>query len=893
MNSRSILASLLLCSTTLGAAFGVSAQEQPSSSTTPVPTAHASATTSLSAVIVTAAPRTEIVARQRQFLAPNLVSIQSADVMQQYPDFNAAEALGRMPGVSISTDTGEGRFVNIRGIDGNLAGSTFGGVPLLNTYPGGTYFGGGGRAVEFDTIPIGSVDGLVVTYTPLPDHEAESLGGTVELTPRSAANINKPFFEGQLGWGDEPMHGHTGPFDIEGAAGIRWGFNNGHLVVQGDGQDQATPGDFISNPTPFSLVLTASRRDDRRGFDDIEEDYDNAGADRQYDDIQLRRYNYHRRRFGYGGDFEFTPNDDHQYYFRANVAGYTEAVAKNRLTYTFDVPDAVETAGGGYMTSATAGIASTEEQETHRNQVYALGGRDQWGDIILDYRASYSRATYQQDYNYGAKYKGPTITDFYYNNTGNDGNYPVLNGNDALVDNPANYKPLKSVSNSTESDVDQEWAYAVNLSVPARLFSQDDRIKIGAEVRLRTKTSTPYAFDSAITSLPFANASTAAITNFYGQYTNGPEVCLACVHDAYAAGVITSNGTLPDGEDQSGAFSDKENIYAGYAEYIGEIGKLTYVAGVRVEATDAHYGAYSNDNPTTNYEFVDHPESYTNVFPSVQLRYQLRPDMLVRAVYSTGIGRPGFLQNTASTSSNFDPTQPAITTGNPNLKPTTGEDFDLSYEWYLPKGGIMQVALFDKEFSNYIVTQNQYLPYSGSYQPFEGETVLYTTFANRSDAYARGVQLALHDQFTFLPGAWNGFGLEANATFVDSHIKEYDALTSSTGQAEYGLLPGTSHTTWNLSGFYEKYGLQLRIAAEFVSKELFSLGGSKATDTIQDDRLTLDWTSSYHVTRNIALYFNVKNITNTPLRFYVYDPSYPIQREYYEQTYEGGVRVKF
>lgn len=96
-----------------------------------------------------------------------------------------------------------------------------------------------------------------------------------------------------------------------------------------------------------------------------------------------------------------------------------------------------------------------------------------------------------------------------------------------------------------------------------------------------------------------------------------------------------------------------------------------------------------------------------------------------------------------------------------------------------------------------------------------------------------------------------------------------------------------------MAGFYDKYGLRFRIAAEYVSKELFSLGGDKAADTIQDDRLTLDWTSSYQVTRNIALYFDVKNITNTPLRFFLYSPSYPIQREYYEQTYEAGVRVRF
>ena len=897
------LAGLLLGSTAILAAAHSIAQERPALGTaaaeTTAPNESAAEPTqsgdqtSLSDVIVTAAPREEVIARQRQYEAPNLVSIQPAEVIRTYPDFNAAEALGRMPGVSLSSDTGEGRFVNIRGIDGNLAGSTFGGVPLLNTFPGGTYFGGGGRAVEYDTIPVGSIDGLVVTYTPLPDHEAESLGGTIEMTPRTADNITKPFFDGQFGWGDEPMHGHTGPVDLQAAAGVRWGYENGHLVVQGEGDDPVAPGGFITNPTPFSLVVTASRMDDRRGFDDIEEDYFNLGTSRQYDDIQLRRYNYHRRRFGYGGELEFKPNDDHEYYFRANIAGYTEAVAKNFNTYNFDTANAIQTANGGYMTNATNTISETEEQETHRNEVYVLGGVDRWGKVVLDYRASYSQASYRQDYNYGGGFTGQTIP-FYYNNTANNGNFPVLQGNNAIVNNPANYAPLTSVPNSTERDIDYEWAWAANLTVPSP-FKDSDRIKFGAEVRLRTKTSDPYAFDSAIAPLAFTAASTPAITNFYGQYSNGPQICLACVHDAYALGTITSNGTLPNGLNQSGAFHDHENIFAGYAEYLGEFGKFSYVAGVRVEATDAQYGAYSNDNPTATYLFVNHPENYINVFPSVQLKYQIEPNMLIRAVYSTGIGRPGFLQNTAATTNNFDVAQPAITQGNPNLKPTTGQDFDLDYEWYLPKGGIVQVGLFDKQFQNYIVTENQFIFYTGSFVPFQNlpYPTLYTTFANRNDAYARGVQLSYRQQFLFLPGLLSGFGVEGNATFVDSHIEEYDAATSGTGHAESGLLPGTSHTTWNLSGFYDKYGVSFRVAAEYVSKELFSLGGSKAQDSIQDDRLTLDWTSAYQVTKNTQIYFNVKNITNAPLRFFKYNSSYPIQREYYEQTYEFGVRVHF
>jgi len=142
-------------------------------------------------MIVVTAPRAEVKARNAQKIAPNIVDVQSAETIAKYPDFNAAEAVARVPGITLSSDTGEGRFVNIRGIDANLNGATYGGVVLLNTNPSGTVFGTG-RAVEFDTIPTGAVDGFIVTKTGLPSHEAEGLGGSIELTPRSAAICRQP-----------------------------------------------------------------------------------------------------------------------------------------------------------------------------------------------------------------------------------------------------------------------------------------------------------------------------------------------------------------------------------------------------------------------------------------------------------------------------------------------------------------------------------------------------------------------------------------------------------------------------------------------------------------------------------------------------------------------------
>ncbi|MGC1303327.1 MAG: TonB-dependent receptor [Caulobacteraceae bacterium] len=890
------LCALLSSASILALAQGALAEDATSASApTPATPAPTDTGTTVESVVVTA-PRQEVAARLQQYAAPNLINVQSADAIAKYPDFNAAESLGRIPGVSLSSDTGEGRFVNIRGIDANLNGATYGGIVLLNTNPGGTAAGGGGRAVEFDTIPTGAIDGIIVTKTGLPDHEAEGIGGSIELSPRTAANITKPFFDGQIGEGYEPLHGHSGPFDAEGAVGARFGFNGTHLIVEGDGQDQPALAGWLSNPTPFSFVLSASTRQDRRAVDDLEESYIDDGkapsnAVSQYD---LRRYDYHRRRYGYGGEFDFKPNDNHSYYARVDIAGYNEAVDKNFLLFKNlgDVEGddgSIPVAPGdpkGFLVTTTPTVTLTDEQESHRNQVYVVGGKDRFGDVVLDYHVAYSRATFRVNYNIGAQFAGPAGTPLTYDNqtsmTQPTFGYPTgIN-----LNNPAIYN-LKSLSNDQNYDADEERTYAVNLSFPVHLIG-DDHLKIGGQARVRDKVATEFDEDVSAPALNLANASSGS--NFYygGSFPNGPFI------DRYTIRSLVAANSGPATFNPGSYFLADENIYAGYVQYTAEIGKLGILAGVRVEDTNGKYSGFIQSTDasgnTTNTLNVRH-EDYVNAFPTVQLRYTITPQLLARATFSTGISRPGFNQNTVATSVDLTQNPVAISQGNPSLKPTTADSYDLDLEYYLPQGGIAQVGLFDKEFTNYIVERIQ----NGvAGNPLaQGNLATISTFENISSAYARGLEAAYHQKFVFLPEPLNGFGIEANITLVDSRILEYTADQSLTGKDEFGLLPGTSRVTWNASAFYEAHGFEARVATEYVSHSLFGLGGDKSLDTIQDARMTLDFTSTYQITSNYGLYFNAKNLLNTPLRYYEGEADRPIQREYYDVTLEGGLRVHF
>jgi TonB-dependent receptor len=839
--------------------------------------------------LVITAPRQEDLARIEQKTASVIVSIQSAETIAKYPDYNAAEALGRIPGVSLSTDTGEGRFVNIRGIDANLNGATYGGIVLLNTLPSLTAAGGGGRAVEFDTIPTGAIDGIIVYKTLSPDREAEGLGGQIELTPRSGKNLSRPFFEGELGWGYENMHDHTGPFTAGFAAGAQFGFNNGHMVVAG--RDTAAPmgAGWISNPTPFSFVITASRKDDRRGVDDIEPSYNSDGS---YDRVDFRRYDYHRRRFGYGGEFAFRPNEDHSYYVRLDVAGYKERAHKNHFYAQFDGSPSAPDASGNVVDGFQPQVDLVVLDETHRNTVIAVGGQDRFNELQIDYRAAYSRATYVENYYNEARYRGQDIYFGRYNKSDPYNPTFALFTNAALttpfVSTDATLYKNPSLSAFFEADVDREYSYVINASHPLQLIGDDGVVKVGASARLRDKVVDSFAgFASVTGSLSDISPSVGAGNNYY----DGRNYPLAPYADIYKMmNLVRANTALAPSLGRD--FNDSENVYAAYAMYTTSIGKLGIMTGLRVEKTDATYGNFltTTDAAGDHVGFVNNSKSYTNLFPTVQLKYAIQPDLQVRATYSTGIGRPGFTQAGGNAAVDFTGTRPALVAGNPNLKPTTGNNFDLEIEYYMPNGGIIQAGVFDKEFQNYIFRAAQLNVADPIFGGAKGDFI---SFFNES-GYARGVELAYHQKFTMLPGLFRCLGVDGNITWVDSRFKEYDATISADGQNQYGSLPGTSHVTWNLAGFYENDGLAIRLSTEYVGQSLFSLGGNdKSGDVIQDKKLNMDFTSSYQFTQNLTGYFNVKNLLNTPLRYYLGDRNHPIQREIYGETFEAGIRAKF
>ena len=400
-------------------------------------------------------------------------------------------------------------------------------------------------------------------------------------------------------------------------------------------------------------------------------------------------------------------------------------------------------------------------------------------------------------------------------------------------------------------------------------------MKFGFEVRLRNKEATPYTESFTFPKLNLSTLSPLApdVKYYDNHYTNGPGINEDALLAEIKNGTIVSQGLQVD---NTGYFNADENVYAGYAMYTGEYGPWGVLAGVRIEDTAAKYGFYDFDgdgNPILDgsgnpvFERVAH--QYTNVFPTLQLRYEFSSDLIARATYSTGIGRPGFTQLA-------QPTTIDVSTGHDHNRKSNIEAHD--GQQFRPGRGILS-------------QRRRHRPIRRFRQGIRGLYLFAQCRSIQRPASARCKPCASGHLWQYSDGLCTGCRSELSAEIyvpaeavrrIGPRRKRHlcdEQRRVRPGENE--ALPGTSRVTYNVGSFYEAYGLSVRLAAQYVAHSLYQVGGSRSTDVFEDSRLTLDFTSSYDFDDDWSVYFNVKNLTNAPLRIYMGTPNWVIQREFY------------
>ncbi|MEL6415349.1 MAG: TonB-dependent receptor, partial [Pseudomonadota bacterium] len=237
-----------------------------------------------------------------------------------------------------------------------------------------------------------------------------------------------------------------------------------------------------------------------------------------------------------------------------------------------------------------------------------------------------------------------------------------------------------------------------------------------------------------------------------------------------------------------------------------------------------------------------------------------------------------------------------ISGGNPALEPLRARSFDAYAEWYLPHRGLLSFGVFHKDIDDPIFNAVQEL--DGAAFGFPQNRVRLSGPLNGSDASITGFEFNYSQQFGFLPEPWDGFGTSINYTQAEDEAQTPPLFNEATGlndgaSRESGLA-GASDETYNLSIFYEKYGISTRLTYQYRSAWLNAINLSNPDqDRFWDERASLDFSFRYAQNENITYFLDANNLTDEFGRRYNGNTNNVYEVEGFGQSYLAGIRVSF
>ena len=145
---------------------------------------------SVEEIVVIGTKASIISAIEKQRKSNLIVSVVDSDALGDFPDTTAAEAIRRLSGITVENDQGEGRYVSIRGLSGDLNSISVNGalVPAPE----------GGRKVMLDGLPTELLDSIEVYKTLTADQDADSIGGRIEFNTKRATSLDKTLFKAKF-----------------------------------------------------------------------------------------------------------------------------------------------------------------------------------------------------------------------------------------------------------------------------------------------------------------------------------------------------------------------------------------------------------------------------------------------------------------------------------------------------------------------------------------------------------------------------------------------------------------------------------------------------------------------------------------------------------------------
>lgn len=803
------------------------------------------------------------IAEQRR--ADNIVNVLTADGIGRLPDRNAAEAVQRLPGVSIERDQGEGRFVAVRGLPSQWNSTLINGSRLPTAEEETT-----SRATAFDFFPSELIDQVVVSKAVTPDMEGDAIGGSVNFITKTAPDKRTL----QLTAGANYSEKADKPGFLATAL---YGDRIGKLG-------------FLLTGTYYKRHWATDNYEPRRGGDGI-------GITR----LELRDYTGVRETTGINGAIEYAFDDGGKIYARGTYGSLSddETHYKHRLNF----------ASNRVEVQHIFNTLITELSGGELGGVHMLGG-----GAKFDWKVSH----YENLFRYGDTPDGQDnsyfVVRFDQRNVGYQGLENRGSGNLAYNEIDGGTDPANAIGNHLPSGFQMNPSltrlanvelYKIrvkeidrivlegNLTVPA---SDTLNFKAGGKYRDKVRDATFqdlfYTWNPAAGPVPTLADFPLMNQPGRGQYLD--ELSIGKQYAGQFSQVVSErnlvdwylanrgnlvldeagSATAQNGGALGRTFKLYEKQAAGYlmGTWVpSDI--LTLLGGVRFEYTKTTVDGQVLVNGVL--ENTRRSNDYLAILPSLHATLHLDGDTNLRAAVTRTFARPDF--GDLAPGGAFSEADLEFAGGNPDLKPTYSWNGDLMVEHYFGNDGVISAGAFYKRISNPIYDSRVV----GTYRGIDGVAFLAPANGASGDLY--GFEFNVQRRLGFLPGLLSNLGVNANYTMIRSKFTLPDGRSVR--------VPRQANNLANLAVYYDDGRFSTRLAMNYKGAYIEEYGTDADSDSYYGAYTSLDLTVNWNVTDRVTVFGEASNLTDQKLQYYLGSKERPLQVEYYGPRFVLGVKA--
>ena len=835
---------------------------------------------------------------ERKRNADHFVDAITAEDIGAFPDQNLAESLQRLGGVAIDRKNGEGAFVSVRGLGPNFVLTTVHGRVIPSNADAGQNDGlgqanRGTRATAFDKLQAGLVQAVEVHKSPRADHVEGGLGGFIDIQPRRPLDIGKKVWGVAADATRNQLSDDTGP----GIFGMYSDVINDNLGFMASAQfdNKVFRSDILRHWSHWGAPRTIPN-----GGNPVLANYPRQ--------MQGELFIVDRDRLNISSALQFRPND--QLDMTVDLL-YTDTSATEeaywqdfRLQFgerNFTNLTVIDDNGVPVLSSfdATGGVRlfvlNADEQVDTETMNIGFNLKYQASDrLALNFDAQISE-TDSPSSNREALARNDNVQASY--TKWASGGLPSLTTTTDVSDASGFVSHVQRAQvhlvNDTQSqvrfdvtyDIDSGWLQSFQAGVRAYRQERGDKHRYLAPTAFRGDPLTDFGtvpFPAASdflsgTGVAFpAGVVTPDLEAYYQTFfTRADEILAGGCFNTGTECSITGFNTGRFNEDLT--HEDDGNAIYAMVTFGGEIGQtpmsgnfgVRYVDNsTRSDGEQAEPAIDFSDpaNPVLVQNapvFLSESHEYTEVLPSLNLRFDPRDDMVIRFSWAKVMSRPTFLDLNPRLT--VQPNNLSSRGGNGNLDPTTATQFDLAFEWYFSDYSIAQIGFFTKDIEAFVQPDFEDVTYPGIVNPNTGLPLVLTSARplNTGKSDLKGFELGYQTAFENLPAPFDGLGVSANYTYIDSGS---DFANTGTG-ATYSI-PGLSENTINLTLFYEKGPYTARLSYNSRDDFLDSISDFQGNPSFVDEYDQWDASFGYAFNDKLKLSFEAINITDENVRYY-------------------------